>query len=424
MSQVAITSSTDAQQVGSSSGIGAGGSAAAAGGGGPAVVKYRTDFEKCALNFVFRRLNWEITEDSTTQPWNFYWMTVGHVRALFSPESQTRLTDTQIINHFPNHYELTRKDLMYKNIKRYYRDPANTAEKTLNARGDLRLWDCVPITYSIPADMSLFVEEFKRHPGSTWIVKPTNRSQGKGIFLINKLTQINRWLREKMADEDQNPFIVSRYIDRPLLIGGKKFDLRLYVLVTSFRPLVAYWHQAGFARFCASKYVAGTVDEEDLGSQLTNVALQKGEDSYNDSHGGKWSVQNLWLYLQGSHGHHKADNLMSDIKFVIVQSLKALQPAMLNDKHCFELYGYDILIDDRLQPHLIEVNASPSLTVTTLNDRLLKEEVLHDTFAIVMPPGFPGPTAMPYWEYRTRTDLTTAVHTGFRLISDPVVVGT
>ena len=37
------------------------------------------------------------------------------------------------------------------------------------------------ITYSIPADMSLFVE-FKRHPGSTWIVKPTNRSQGKESF--------------------------------------------------------------------------------------------------------------------------------------------------------------------------------------------------------------------------------------------------
>ncbi|CUG88411.1 tubulin tyrosine ligase, putative [Bodo saltans] len=385
-----------------------------------AVLRYKTDFEKCALNFVFRRLSWELCDDNSQ--WHFHWMTVGHVRNVFSPESSTRLNDLQIINHFPNHYELTRKDLMYKNIKRYFRDPANSNEKVLNSRGDLRLWDCVPITYSVPSDMSLFVEEFKRHPGSTWIVKPTNRSQGKGIFLVNKLTQMNRWLRDKLADEDQNPFIVSRYIDKPLLIGGKKFDLRLYVLVTSFRPLVAYLHRQGFARFCATKY-SHAIDEDDLGSHLTNVALQKGEDEYNELHGGKWSVANLWLYIQATFGHQKADNLMDDICFVVTQTLKALQPAMLNDKHCFELYGYDVLVDENLQPHLIEVNASPSLTVTTMNDRLMKEEVLHDVFSIVMPPGFPSPSAMPYWEYRTRTDLTTAVSGGFKLISDPIVVG-
>lgn len=50
------------------------------------------------------------------------------------------------------------------------------------------------------------------------------------------------------------PYIVQRYIMNPLLLGRKKFDMRIYVLVTSYNPLTVYFYRSGFARFTHEPY--------------------------------------------------------------------------------------------------------------------------------------------------------------------------
>jgi len=66
-------------------------------------------------------------------------------------------------------------------------------------------------------------------------------------------------------------------------------------------------------------------------------------------------------------------------------SLKSVQAVIINDKHCFELYGFDVLIDDSCKPWLIEINSSPSLSTTTKKDRELKMDVLRSIYEIVVP---------------------------------------
>ncbi|XP_062514224.1 polyglutamylase complex subunit TTLL1-like [Corticium candelabrum] len=88
---------------------------------------------------------------------------------------------------------------------------------------------------------------------------------------------------------------------------------------------------------------------------LTNVSIQKHAEKSNDSHGGKWSIHNLKMYLEGTRGKEANDKLWDDIPWLIVHSLKAIQPVMASDRHCFECYGYDITIDTALKPWLIEV---------------------------------------------------------------------
>ena len=181
---------------------------------------------------------------------------------------------------------------------------------------------------------------------------------------------------------------MSRYVSNPLLIGGKKFDLRVYVVVTRFRPLRAYISRLGFARFCNVKYSSAPDDLENPYVHLTNVAVQRKHREYNHKHGNKWSLANLRLYLDAARGAKATDAMFASINEAIAHSLRSVQNAVVNDRRCFEVYGYDMLVDDDLKPWLVEVNASPSLSATTESDRALKTRVIRDALEVAAPAGW------------------------------------
>ena len=244
----------------------------------------------------------------------------------------------------------------------------------------------VPTTYMLPADYSLFVEEFRRRPNTTWIMKPTSKARGICIFIVNKLSQIKKWANNKWASGSmRDNYVISRYLDNPLLIGGKKFDLRLYALVTSYRPLRVYMYREGFCRFSGARYSNDNANLDNMFMHLTNVSIQTKADDYNDKHGGKWSLRNFRLYIEGQFGQERAAQVFEDIERIILLSLKSVQSVVINDKHCFECYGYDVLVDDNLKSWLIEINASPSLSATTHSDRVMKHKLINDIFRVVVP---------------------------------------
>jgi len=358
-------------------------------------VKFST-FEGCpkVVTSTFERAGWVQTQDD--KDWNVGWFGVSQVRSMFHPDSGVRLGDLQMVNHYPNHLELCHKALMAKNIKRFMRDTRDAAEENGPTRsilaatglGEFTYKDgYIPMTYNLPADYNIFLEEYKRNPSSWWIMKPQNGLQGKGIFLVNKLSQLKKWSTKAPG---LPAYIISRYISNPLLIGGKKFDLRLYVLVTSYRPLRVYQYLHGFARFCNVKYSAELSDLDNPYMHLTNVAIQKSNSDYNSAHGGKWHIRDLRLWIESTQGAEASDTLFSNMNRLIVHSLLACQDVIVNDRHCFECYGYDLLIDDDLKPWLVEVNASPSLSPSTHSDKVMKQNLIRDVYRIVVPPDAQG----------------------------------
>ena len=137
-------------------------------------------------------------------------------------------------------------------------------------------------------------------------------------------------------------------------------------------------YKMGFCRFCTVRYNQSTSELDNLFVHLTNVSIQKNADDYNSQHGGKWTLESLKLYLTSTRGKDVTEKLFDDINWLIVHSLKSVCWIMNSDRHCFEIYGFDVIIDDKLKPWLIEVNASPSLSSTTSNDRIMKYSVIRD----------------------------------------------
>jgi tubulin polyglutamylase TTLL1 len=274
-------------------------------------LKWRSDFDKQSIIHNFEKRGW--VRCAGDDDWNIYWANVWNVKQIFNPETGHRLGETQLLNHFPNHYELTRKDLMVKNIKRFRKDmeKENNPIAAKDDNGEYLYMDIIPVTYILPGDYTLFVEEFRKTSKNMWIMKPCGRAQGKGIFLVNKLNQLKKWAScSKLPFQTlslKESYVISKYIENPLLIGGKKFDLRLYVLVTSYRPLKVWFYSTGFARFCVEKYTADIAELDNMTIHLTNVAIQKQSEEYNDKHGGKWFTQNLKFFLEMTHGKTQAD---------------------------------------------------------------------------------------------------------------------
>ena len=188
------------------------------------------------------------------------------------------------INKFPNTNPLCRKDLMWNNFK------------AMQKKFGKKYFAFMPETFNYPAEArSLKIKIKKYNNQALWICKPPRGSQGNGIILAKTLKEI--------PDRISNT-IVQRYITDPMLINGLKFDLRIYVLLTSVDPLKLYIYEDGLVRFATEEFSLNEEHLKDKFRHLTNYSVNKNSEKfeYNESpgefYGHKWSMKTFWKYLE------------------------------------------------------------------------------------------------------------------------------
>ena len=219
-----------------------------------------------------------------------------------------------------------------------------------------------------------------------WIVKPTNLSRGRGIYIIDNITEVNL---EEVA-------IVSKYVKDPLLINGYKFDLRIYVVVTSYEPLKIYVYKEGLVRFASEQYSMKDAKTNQF-NHLTNYSINKKNSNFvqnenleQDDQGFKWSLTAFCKHLQDFAGVD-LNLFWGRIYDLIIKSIisgenfvyNAVKKTCIHRTNCFEVFGYDVMIDKNLKPWLIEVNLSPSLACDSPLDMEIKNNLISETFNLI-----------------------------------------
>lgn len=259
----------------------------------------------------------------------------------------------QKINHLPGSFKIGRKDSCWKNLQK---------QMTRHGKNEFGF---MPKTYILPQDLTTLRKYWPKYSQKNykWIIKPPASARGTGIKVVNRWAQIPK----------RKPIIVQKYIERPLLINGSKFDLRLYVLVTSINPLRVYMYHNGLVRFASVKYSSKSDTLNDRCMHLTNYSINKFSSNYsknedvNACHGHKWTLKSLWTYLENR--NVDTSGLWSAMRNLVLRTILAGENSIYNmiklnveSKYStFELFGFDVLLDSELVPWLLEVNISPSL---------------------------------------------------------------
>ncbi|XP_066922132.1 tubulin polyglutamylase TTLL7-like [Clytia hemisphaerica] len=252
-------------------------------------------------------------------------------------------------------------------------------------------FDFVPNSWVLPGEYAMFqfhARENKKKKSKTFIRKPVNGAMGHGIWLTRNIDKI----------QPNDTCIIQEYLDKPLLMDGYKFDLRIYVLVLSCDPLKVFLYKDGLVRMSTTPYdPPSDSNVSDSYMHLTNYSINKHSENFIHTslseQGTKRTLKYFWKWLHETAGN--VETVWGSIKDVVNKTLLVAMPHIFHAYHmcrggdpkgsncCFEVLGFDIFIDRKYKPWVLEVNRAPSFGTDQDLDYEIKYGVLSSTLKLL-----------------------------------------
>ncbi|XP_063799227.1 inactive polyglycylase TTLL10 isoform X2 [Pseudophryne corroboree] len=348
---------------------------------------------------------WQRIQDNKRDDYKLKWCETK------SPATYCAFRDgEQLLYQIPNNKVLTSKIGLLSSLREYER-----VMQKINKTRMLKMADFFPETFRLDAKEEAEVFFSTYEEGQTWICKPTGLNQGRGIYLLKNQEQINtlRCQMQSMADMTASrkvlspakcpqARIVQRYIPNPLLLEGKKFDIRSYLLIASTVPYFVFFRH-GYVRLTCNTY---DLKSDDLTGHLTNQYMQKKNPLYNElKEETVWGMERFNTYVNELFAPVKGlpqdwvlNVFTRRMQQIIIHSFLSVKSKLECRRGYFDLIGCDFLIDEDFKVWLLEMNCNPALHT---NCEVLKEvipSVVNETLDLALEifnKSFKGQRIMP-----------------------------
>jgi hypothetical protein len=231
----------------------------------------------------------------------------------------------------------------------------------------------IPVTYilSLESDKALLKREFQK--GTPYIMKKNVQRQ-EGYKLVSSLQEV-----DDVLDGDDAYVVIQKILQNPLLVGGRKVNMRIYMLVVcdAKSPTCQfYFYENGFMYYTRKQFQANTLDPDHI---ITTGYIDRSVYIENPL-----TFDDLRKHIGDARYTILFDNitsLMGRVKDAFCDKLSELNDGIPGRK--FLVYGCDIAPDRDLNVTIMEINKGPDMSYKDARDREVKMNMVKDSFRIV-----------------------------------------
>ena len=284
--------------------------------------------------------------------------------------------------------------IIYQNFKKLYYDLPNLVEDKHKKNANFLkkfYWDYFhvkPIT-KLGNIQKLVIPKTHYSGKNLWLIKRINLNRGRKIKVMSNLVEITQIINQIKKEEKVKYIIIQKYIEKPLLYCGRKFDIRIWVLFSFLGKsdkFEAYVFKEGHLKASSEIF---DINSLDLFIHLTNYSIQKNNKNFSKIEiGNEISFNDFQNELNKNKKRNinfKKDIFNKIIKIIgITANIAKYKINGYNGKNCFEIFGYDFMLDEEYNPYLLEINTNPGYEESSPLIKMLVPRMIDDALRLTI----------------------------------------